>query len=79
MELPHLPGEEAIIIEPHMTGLVLLANPPTLEHLHSACGLASKPYGKNARSTGEAELLFWDRRGLGILSLLSAAEYAAKF
>src|SRR3954463_7325836 len=26
------PGEEAIVIEPRMTGLVLLADPPTTEH-----------------------------------------------
>jgi formamidopyrimidine-DNA glycosylase len=50
-----------------MTGLVLLADPPTREHLRFRLRL-SGPH---------RELLFWDRRGLGSVRLLSAAEFAA--
>src|SRR5262249_19320283 len=54
-------------IEPRMTGLVLLADPPTREHLRF-----------RLRLTGpHRELLFWDRRGLGSVRLVSAAEFAA--
>jgi formamidopyrimidine-DNA glycosylase len=75
------PGEEAIVIEPRMTGLVLLADPPTTEHLRFRIELAT---GKSANRTASrngrgGQLLFWDRRGLGSVRLLSAAEFAAKF
>lgn len=63
-------GAEAIVIEPRMTGLVLLADPPTQEHLRWRMRL----HGKAAR-----DLLFWDRRGLGSVRLLSAAEFQNKF
>jgi formamidopyrimidine-DNA glycosylase len=60
-------GDEAIVIEPRMTGLVLLADPPTREHLRF-----------RLRLTGpHRELLFWDRRGLGSVRLISAAEFEA--
>ena len=70
-------GEEAIIIEPRMTGLVLLADPPTREHLRFRMQLAVD----RAAGNGEParELLFWDRRGLGSVRLLSAAEFALQF
>jgi formamidopyrimidine-DNA glycosylase len=48
-----------------MTGLVLLAAPPTLEHLRLRIVLSGK-----AR-----ELLFWDRRGLGLVRLVSPREF----
>jgi formamidopyrimidine-DNA glycosylase len=75
------PGEEAIVIEPRMTGLVLLADPPTAEHLRFRIELAT---GKSANRTASrngrgGQLLFWDRRGLGSVRLLSAEEFAAKF
>jgi formamidopyrimidine-DNA glycosylase len=60
-------GEEAIIIEPRMTGLVLLADPPTRGHLRFRLRLSGH----------HRELLFWDRRGLGSVRLLSAADFAA--
>jgi formamidopyrimidine-DNA glycosylase len=50
----------AIVFEPRMTGLVLLAEPPDVEHLRLRLTLAGS----------EAEqLLFWDRRGLGSVRL----------
>jgi len=59
-------GQEAIVIEPRMTGLVLLADPPTREHLRFRLRLSGP----------SRELLYWDRRGLGSVRLLSAAEFA---
>jgi len=61
----HLDGGLAIVFEPRMTGLVLLAAPPTAEHLRLRIGLAEGPID---------ELFYWDRRGLGSVRLLSAAE-----
>ncbi|MCC9599816.1 bifunctional DNA-formamidopyrimidine glycosylase/DNA-(apurinic or apyrimidinic site) lyase [Stieleria sp. JC731] len=56
---------QSIVIEPRMTGLVLLADPPTTDHLRFRMKL-----------TGEIhpELLFWDRRGLGTLRLLQPGQ-----
>jgi len=65
-----LDNEDRIIFEPRMTGLVLLADPPTQEHLRVRFELdhASEP-----------ELLYWDRRGLGSVRLLSPAEFETAF
>jgi formamidopyrimidine-DNA glycosylase len=60
----------AIVFEPRMTGLVLLAEPPTIEHLR----LRIKFAGRNS-----PELLFWDRRGLGSVRLLTPKELAARY
>lgn len=63
--LVELDSEERLVFEPRMTGLVLLAQPPDVEHLRLAFEL----------SGGEAaQLLFWDRRGLGEVHLLSSAQ-----
>ena len=54
-----------IIIEPRMTGLVMLADPPDEEHLRLVFSLEG----------GRAEsILFWDQRGLGVVRLLTADE-----
>ena len=53
---------QVIVIEPRMTGLVLLAQPPTTEHLRFRLLLEGGPCD---------ELLFWDRRGLGTVRLLT--------
>lgn len=58
----HLSGHQAIVIEPRMTGLVLLADPPSPEHLRLRIRL---------QGTHAGELLFWDRRGLGTVRLLA--------
>ena len=65
----HLGNEDVIVIEPRMTGLVLLADPPGSEHLRLRLTLAG---GSNK------QLLFWDRRGLGTVRLLSADEMKVK-
>jgi formamidopyrimidine-DNA glycosylase len=60
----------AIVFEPRMTGLVLLAAPPTREHLRLRIALAGGP---------ASELLYWDRRGLGSVRLLSLEDLAARY
>lgn len=61
-----LDSADAIIFEPRMTGLVLLAAPPTKEHLRLRIGLSGRKH---------EELLFWDRRGLGLVRLVTPAEF----
>lgn len=66
----HLDSRDAIVLEPRMTGCVLVADPPSREHLRFRCSLA----GNGAR-----ELLYWDRRGLGSVRLVSPKEYELAF
>lgn len=66
----HLDRSTAIVFEPRMTGLVLLASPPTTEHLRLRIALTGGP---------SEELLFWDRRGLGSVRLFSTAELDERF
>jgi formamidopyrimidine-DNA glycosylase len=65
-----LDSAEAIVLEPRMTGLILVADPPTREHLRFRCRVS----GSDTR-----ELLYWDRRGLGNVRLFSPAEFDATF
>jgi formamidopyrimidine-DNA glycosylase len=65
-----LDSGDAIVLEPRMTGLVLVADPPTREHLRFRCALSGNGIG---------ELLYWDRRGLGNVRLFSADEFAEAF
>jgi formamidopyrimidine-DNA glycosylase len=60
-----LDSGDSIVLEPRMTGLVLLADPPTQEHLRLRIVLDG-----TAR-----ELLFWDRRGLGLVRLVDARQF----
>lgn len=62
-----LEDAQTIVIEPRMTGLVLLADPPGEEHLRLRLNLADGP---------RKQLLFWDRRGLGTVRLLRSSEIA---
>jgi formamidopyrimidine-DNA glycosylase len=74
------PGHQAIVIEPRMTGLLLLGNPPTTDHLRFRLRFSKSNSATNGRAMPAGnELLFWDRRGLGSVSLLSAEEFAEKF
>src|SRR3954470_5197230 len=66
----HLDSDDAIVLEPRMTGLVLVSEPPTREHLRFRCTLAG---------SGAGELLYWDRRGLGSVRLISPTEYGKAF
>lgn len=63
-----LSSGETLVIEPRMTGLMLLSDPPDREHLRLEW-----------RFDGEAEfnsLWFWDRRGLGTVRLYRNGELA---
>ena len=61
---------DAIVVEPRMTGLVLVADAPTREHLRVRIELASGPL---------REIYYWDRRGLGSVRLFSSCELSAHF
>ncbi|MEX0710889.1 MAG: DNA-formamidopyrimidine glycosylase family protein, partial [Pirellulales bacterium] len=61
---------DAIVLEPRMTGLVLLADSPDAEHLRFRLELAGGP---------AKEVLFWDRRGLGSVRLVSPAEFERRY
>jgi formamidopyrimidine-DNA glycosylase len=67
----HLDDGHAVIIEPRMTGLVLVADPPNVDHLRLRLQLSGTKRGN------PQELLFWDRRGLGVVHVLSPKQLAA--
>lgn len=54
-----------LVIEPRMTGLLLVVAPPTADHVRMEIDLAA---GAAAR-----RLLFWDQRGLGTIRLVDEA------
>jgi formamidopyrimidine-DNA glycosylase len=62
-----LSSGDAFVVEPRMTGLILLADPPDRGHLRFEWRLEGKP---------PKSLWFWDRRGLGTVRLLSRAALA---
>lgn len=61
-----LESEDSFVIEPRMTGLMLLSNPPDSGHLRLEWVLQKR---RSKRS-----LWFWDRRGLGTVRLYRKAE-----
>ena len=61
---------DAIIFEPRMTGLLLLDEP--IDPLYARVLF-------RLRGGGAKELVYWDRRGLGNVRLLSAREYEQTF
>ncbi|HBJ39044.1 MAG TPA: formamidopyrimidine-DNA glycosylase [Planctomycetaceae bacterium] len=63
--LIYFDDDQVIVIEPRMTGLVLVAQPPTDQHLRLRLVLDGGSHD---------ELLFWDRRGLGTVRLLTKSE-----
>ncbi len=64
--LLHLENRHTIVIEPRMTGLLLLAEPPDEQHLRVGFQLRGPvPW-----------LWFWDRRGLGSVRLMSERQMA---
>ncbi|MFB3107441.1 MAG: DNA-formamidopyrimidine glycosylase family protein, partial [Pseudomonadales bacterium] len=65
--LIHLRNNHSIVIEPRMTGLLLLTDPPNREHLRVGFQLTDGPV---------PWLWFWDRRGLGSVRLMSANQLA---
>lgn len=64
-----LSSGDAIVFEPRMTGLVLVADPPTVEHLRFRLDLVGGPI---------RSVWYWDRRGLGSVRLFSREEIAAR-
>ncbi len=65
-----LDSGDRIVIEPRMTGLMLLTDPPTQKH-RRVC------FEFSLVTTKVASLEFWDRRGLGTVSLLTEMEFRA--
>ena len=59
----------SLVIEPRMTGLVVLTDPPTVDHLRLEWEFA----GRGAYN----RLWFWDRRGLGTVRLFEPGELDA--
>ncbi len=64
-----LTNEDSFVIEPRMTGLMLLSDPPSIDHLRLEWLL------KKGRSRNS--LWFWDRRGLGTVRLYRKSEFSA--
>ncbi len=63
-----LDSGDLIVVEPRMTGLLLLADPPTPEHRRLCLQLSP------AREKSPT-LEFWDRRGLGTITLFKPSEF----
>jgi formamidopyrimidine-DNA glycosylase len=57
-----LDSGDVLIFEPRMTGLVLVADPPSQEHLRFRLDFSGGPI---------PHVWYWDRRGLGSVRLLS--------
>ncbi len=63
-------SDEFFVIEPRMTGLMVISDPPTREHRRVVWHFRDEP-GLTDR------LEFWDRRGLGTVSFLNLDQMAA--
>jgi formamidopyrimidine-DNA glycosylase len=61
-----LENDWSFVIEPRMTGLMLIDSPPSYEHLRFEWQVG--------HGGDQGSVWFWDRRGLGTLRLLSAIE-----
>ena len=57
-----------LVMEPRMTGQLLVTEPPTIEHVRLELALASRRVPR---------LIFWDRRGLGTVRLFDEAALQA--
>lgn len=71
-----LEGEDSLIFEPRMTGLVLLADPGVGE----AVALSPEHLRLKLRLSGGSvsSLWYWDRRGLGSVYLLDPQQFATR-
>ena len=76
IELAPRAGADAtwLLIEPRMTGLLLVVEPPTTAHVRMELVLAPPA----AAAAAAPRLLFWDRRGLGTIRLVDRAGLAAR-
>jgi formamidopyrimidine-DNA glycosylase len=68
--LMQLDDAHSIVIEPRMTGLLLLAAPPNHDHLRVGFWLRNRAASR--------WLWYWDRRGLGTVRLLSPRQVSAE-
>lgn len=59
----------ALILQPKMSGLVLLESPPDLDHVRLQIDFAGRP---------GLRLQFWDRRGLGTVELIRRDEIESR-
>ena len=64
-----LDSRDRIVIEPRMSGAVILADPRDRTHLRLILDL----------SNPAKELLFWDQRGLGVVRLVSPDEFESRY
>ncbi|MBA2115946.1 DNA-formamidopyrimidine glycosylase [Bremerella alba] len=65
-----LDDQSQLMFEPRMTGLVLVSDPPTLDHLRVRLTLSGAAH---------PQLLYWDRRGLGSVRWFSAEQFENEF
>jgi formamidopyrimidine-DNA glycosylase len=65
----HLSSGDALVLEPRMTGLVLIADPPSQEHLRFRVDL---------KGSVVETIWYWDRRGLGSVRLLAREELVSQ-
>lgn len=65
-----LNSSRAIVIEPRMTGRLLLSTPPDRKHVRLVFRLGGRR---------KQQLTFWDSRGLGVVHLLRPEEFAENF
>ncbi len=64
-----LDSRDRLVIEPRMSGSVILANPRDRTHLRLILELSGPA----------KQLLFWDQRGLGVVRLVSPAEFQSRY
>lgn len=64
-----LDSGDRLVLEPRMSGLILLRQPPNKTHLRLIFHLT----GGDAK-----QFLFWDQRGLGVASLFSREEFSRR-
>lgn len=64
-----LDDHNVVLIEPRMTGLVVIADPPDLPHVRATFSL---------QGTKVREFSYWDRRGLGSLEWMSAVQLESR-
>lgn len=66
LEIVSPPRRRWLVIEPRMTGLMLVTAPPTTDHVRLILHL------RLARKRRLQQLVFWDQRGLGTVRLVDA-------
>jgi len=65
----HVASGDALVLEPRMTGLVLIADPPSQEHLRFRLDL---------QGSAVQTIWYWDRRGLGSVRLFAREQLASQ-